>query len=124
MRLPERFRKAELLALGSRVHVRFHLTPYDRVQLTRYLDHAIDRAGAPHLLTKELKEVLADHAGGNLRVLNNMAAEILLRGAEQGAKRLSEKLFLETFSRTSPATQGAGPRNRKPSKNDRQGIRT
>jgi type II secretory pathway predicted ATPase ExeA len=124
MRLPERFRKAELLALGSRVHVRFHITPYDRVQLTQYLDHAIDRAGAPHLLTKELKEVLADHAGGNLRVLNNMAAEILFRGAEQGAKRLSEKLFLETFSRTSPSAQSSGPRNRKTSKNDRKGMRT
>jgi general secretion pathway protein A len=123
MRLPERFRKAELLALGSRVHVRFHMTPYDRTQLIAYLDHAIDRSGAPHLLTKELKEVLADHAGGNLRVLNNMAAEILLQGALQGAKRLSEKLFLETFSRTPPPTQGTGSRIRRPSRNNAKGAR-
>ena len=123
-RLPERFRKAELLALGSRVHVRFHLTPYDRTQLIAYLDHAIDRAGASHLLTKELKEVLADHAGGNLRVLNNMAAEILFRGAEQGAKRLSEKLFLEAFSRTPPSGKNTGPRNKKPARVDRKGTRT
>ncbi len=124
MRLPERFRKAELLALGSRVHVRFHMTPYDRTQLIQYLDHAIDRAGAPHLLTKELKEVLADHAGGNLRVMNNMAAEILLRGAEQGTKRLSEKLFLEAFSRTPSSGKNTGPRNKKPARVDKKGGRT
>jgi general secretion pathway protein A len=123
MRLPERFRKAELLALGSRVHLRLYLTPYDRTHLLAYLDHAIDCAGAAHLLTKELKEVLVDHAGGNLRVLNNMAAEILLRGAQQGAKRLSEKLFLEAFSRNPPAVQSLGPHKRKPSKNDSKEIR-
>ena len=116
MRLPERFRKAELLALGSRVHVRFHMTPYDRSQLMAYLDHAIDRAGAPHLLTNELKQVLADHAAGNLRVLNKMAADILLQGAQQGAKRLSEQLFLETFSRNPPASQGPGARFNRASK--------
>ena len=114
MRLPERFRNAELLALGSRMHVRFHMTPYDRTQLIAYLDHAIGEAGAPHLLTKELKEVLADHAGGNLRVLNNMAAEILLRGAQQGAKRLSEKLFLEAFSRNPVPAKSGAPRSKKP----------
>ncbi len=123
MRLPERFRKAELLALGSRVHLRLYLTPYDRTQLLAYLDHAIDCAGAAHLLTKELKEVLVDHAGGNLRVLNNMAAEILLRGAQQGAKRLSEKLFLEAFARNPPAVQSLGPYKRKPSKNDSKETR-
>ncbi len=124
MRLPERFRKAELLALGSRVHLRFYMTPYDHTQLLAYLDHAIDCAGASHLLTKELKKVLADHAAGNLRLLNNMAAEILLRGAQQGAKRLSEKLFLEAFSRTSPSVQSPDPRNRKPSRNKRKEART
>jgi len=124
MRLPERFRKAELLALGSRVHVRLHMSPYDRGQLTQFLDHAIDRAGAPHLLTKELKDVLVDHAGGNLRVLNNMAHEILLRGAEQGAKRLSEKLFLEAFSRTPASGQNTGSRKRRKTNNNRKGVRT
>ena len=123
MRLPDRFRKAELLSLGSRVRVRLHLTPYDRVQLIAYLDHAIECAGAPHLLTKELKEVLADHAGGNLRVLNNMAAEILLSGAEQGVKRLSEKLFLEVFSRTPPPARDTRPRKNRSSRKDR-GART
>jgi hypothetical protein len=40
-----------------------------------------------------------DHAGGNLRVLTSLAAELLDRAAEKELVQLDEKLFLEVFSR-------------------------
>lgn len=99
MRLPERFRNTALVSLGSRMQIRKALKPYGRGDLLNYLEHALLQAGAPHLMTQTLMETLVDHAAGNLRLLNNMAAELLARGAEKQAKQLDEKLFLEVFSR-------------------------
>ena len=107
-RLPDRFRTESLVALGSRIKLRLPLEPYDRTILLDYLEHSLSQAGAPHLMSNELMETLVDHAGGNLRILNNMAAELLVRGARDEVAQLSEKLFLEVFSRQPPA------RRRKP----------
>jgi type II secretory pathway predicted ATPase ExeA len=99
MRLPERFRNTDLVSLGSRMQVRKVLEPYGRDDLLNYLEHALLQAGASHLMTQTLMETLVDHAAGNLRLLNNMAAELLTVGAEKQVKQLDEKLFLEVFSR-------------------------
>lgn len=99
MRLPERFRNTALVSLGSRMQVRMKLEPYGRDDLLDYLEHVISQAGAPHLMTKTLMETLVDHAAGNLRLLNTMAAELLARGAEKQVTQLDEKIFLEVFSR-------------------------
>lgn len=107
-RLPDRFRAESLVSLGSRIKLRLALEPYDRTILLDYLEHSLSQAGAPHLMSGELKETLVDHAGGNLRILNNMAAELLARGARDEVTQLTEKLFLEVFSRQPPA------RKRKP----------
>jgi general secretion pathway protein A len=105
IRLPERFRNAALISLGSRMQVRHLLQPYTRQDLLNYLDHALIQAGAPHLMNQTLKETLVDHAAGNLRLLNTMAAELLSTGAQRQLRQLDEKLFLEVFSR-SPSTKG------------------
>ncbi len=68
---------------------------------SNYLNHALEQAGASHLMTSQLKETLAEHSAGNIRVLNNMAAELLATGAQKQVKQLDEKLFLEIFSRNS-----------------------
>jgi type II secretory pathway predicted ATPase ExeA len=98
MRLPERFRSPQLLSLGTRLRLRLSLEPLPRDHLLDYLDHALLQAGAPHLITQALRETLADHSCGNLRLLNSMADEILLAAAEREAPQLDEKLFLEIFS--------------------------
>jgi general secretion pathway protein A len=102
-RLPDRFRTESLVALGSRIKLRMPLEPYDRTTLLDYLEHSLSQAGAPHLISADLLETLVDHAGGNLRILNNMAAELLIRGAKEEVTQLNEKLFLEVFSRQPPA---------------------
>ncbi len=63
-----------------------------------YLDHSLKQAGADHLMSASLKEILVDHSSGNLRVLNNMAVELLTRAAQEELPQLDEKLFLSTFS--------------------------
>ncbi|MEE9401990.1 MAG: ATP-binding protein [Desulfobacteria bacterium] len=98
-RLPERFRSSALVALGSRVQFRMLLEPYKPPDLLNYLEHALEQAGASHLMNRVLKETLVEHASGNIRVLNNMGAELLALGARKKTKQLDEKLFLEAFSR-------------------------
>jgi type II secretory pathway predicted ATPase ExeA len=101
MRLPERFRSNALMSLGSRIRIRMIMKPYERNVLLSYLEHCLAQSGAPDLMTKSLMDTLVDHAGGNLRVLTSLAAEILDRAADKELVQLDEKLFLEVFSRPS-----------------------
>lgn len=99
MRLPERFRAPQLVALGSRMRTRLFIEPYPKNVLLDYLQHALNQAGAEHLMTSGLKDALAEHAAGNLRMLNFMAAELLAAAADKNLPHLDEKLFFEAFSR-------------------------
>jgi type II secretory pathway predicted ATPase ExeA len=105
-RLPERFRTETLVSLGTRIRVRLPLEPLNRDNLLDYLHHALEQAGAPHLMTDALTETLADHCCGNLRMLNQIGADLLATAAQKQMPRIDEKLFLETFTRQ--------PRPRKP----------
>ncbi len=97
-RLPERFRTSALVALGSRIQFRLKLEPYTREELLDYMKHCLNQAGAPQLMTKSLIKALVEHCTGNLRVLNNMAAELLEVGVQKELSQLDEKLFIEIFS--------------------------
>jgi len=99
-RLSDKFRTTELLPLGSRIGPRLVLSPLSPEQLQDYLNFALDQAGNSQLMTTELIRTLAAHAANNLRVLNQMAAELLAAAAEQNLKRIDESLFFELFSPT------------------------
>ena len=99
-RLPDRFRSAELLPLGSRIGPRLVLLPLSPQQLQDYLNFALDQAGNGQLMTPELIQTLAAHAANNLRVLNQMATELLVAAAERNLPRIDELLFFELFSPT------------------------
>lgn len=97
-RLVERLRTTELLPLGSRIRRRLVLDYASRDELLACLDHLLEAAGNPTLMTTELKATLADHAAGNYRVLMNLSDELLALGVERELPRLDEKLFLEAFA--------------------------
>lgn len=99
LRLPERFRSPMLVSLGSRIQTRLFIEPYEKKVMMDYLDHTLTQAGALHLMNKELKYTLVEHSAGNLRMLNSMAAELLVNGAQKDLPVLDEKLFIEVFSR-------------------------
>lgn len=105
-RLPDRFRRRELVPLGSRIRTRLLLEPRLREELLDFLDHLLEQAGAPHLVTDGLREVLVDHAAGNLRILTTMGAELLAVAAKQDLDQLDEKLFLELYSRRGTSKRG------------------
>ena len=99
-RLPERFRSQELLPLGSRIRRRLNLEYASRDELLACLEHLLDAAGNPALMTTELRATLADHAAGNYRVLMNLGDELLTTAADRQLPRLDEKLYLELYAQT------------------------
>jgi type II secretory pathway predicted ATPase ExeA len=109
-RLVERFRSDELLPLGSRIRVRLSFERANPDELQECLRHALNKAGAPKLMTPELIGTLADHAQGNLRALMNMSAELLAIAAEREARHIDEKLFLETYAQPVPEKVAGGRR--------------
>jgi type II secretory pathway predicted ATPase ExeA len=109
-RLVERLRSDEFLPLGSRMRVRLALDRASPDELADCLKQALHKAGAVKLMTEQLIATLCDHAQGNLRALMNMAGELLAVAAQQEARQIDEKLFLETCS--PPAeTKAAGRRS-------------
>jgi len=109
-RLPERFRSAELLPLGSRIGPRLVLLPLSPEQLVDYLNFVLDQAGNAQLMTVELIRTLAAHAANNLRVLNQMAAELLAAAVKRNLPRIDESLFFELFSPTASKPSRNNPR--------------
>jgi type II secretory pathway predicted ATPase ExeA len=96
-RLMERLRLPDLLPLGSRVRRRLVLEYASRDELLACLDHLLEVAGNPTLMSDELKATLVDHAAGNYRVLMNLADELLTIAADKELPRLDEKLYLDAF---------------------------
>ncbi|HEX7668083.1 MAG TPA: ATP-binding protein [Polyangiaceae bacterium] len=107
-RLVERLRSPDLLPLGSRIRRRLVLEYASRDELLACLDHLLEAAGNPSLMTTELKATLADHAAGNYRVLMNLADELLTSAVDRDLPRLDEKLYLETFSQPAPKKTAPG----------------
>ena len=97
-RLPERLHAPDLLPIGSRIRRRLVLDYASRDELLACLDHLLDTAGNPTLMTTELKTTLAEHAAGNYRILMNLADELLAVAADRELPRLDDKLYLEVFA--------------------------
>ena len=104
-RLPDRFRTADLLPLGSRIGLRLLLEPLSPEQLQDYLYFALETAGNSQLMSDELILTLSGHAANNLRVLNQMAAELLATAAQQNLPRIDESLFFTLFSPSTAKSQ-------------------
>jgi type II secretory pathway predicted ATPase ExeA len=97
-RLLDRFRREQLLPLATRIRRRIDLEFATRDELCACLDHVLDAAGNPALMTTELKTTLAEHAAGNYRIMMNTADELLAVAAEKKLDRLDEKLFFDVFT--------------------------
>jgi len=109
-RLVERLRSDEFLPLASRMRVRLSLERATPAELEECLKHALQKAGAPKLMTAELITTLCDHAQGNLRALMNLAGELLAVATEREAHQIDEKLFLEACAPPPAQVKAAGRR--------------
>ena len=88
----------ELLPVASRIRARLLLEPTPARDLLGCLEHSLDRAGNPHLMTPEVMNTLCEHALGNPRVLMQMAEDLLLAATTRDLARIDEKLYLEVFA--------------------------
>ena len=52
----------------------------------------------PRLLTTPLIATLCEHAAGNLRLLMNMANDLLAAASHQERDQIDEKLYFEVFA--------------------------
>jgi type II secretory pathway predicted ATPase ExeA len=107
-RLPERLRTPELLPLGSRIRRRLVLDYASRDELLACLDHLLEAAGNPSLMTSELKATLAEHSAGNYRVLMNLGDELLTLAVDRELPRLDDKLYLDAFGQPQRPKVAAG----------------
>lgn len=109
-RLPERLRAPELLPLGSRIRRRLLLEYASRDELLACLEHLLDTAGNPSLMTQELKATLVEHSAGNYRVLMNLADELLSVALDRDLPRLDEKLYFDVYAQTAKPKPAARKR--------------
>lgn len=101
-RLVDLLRHEELIPLGTRIRTRLSLEALPPPELKLVLEHALEKAGNPRLMTPALIDTVVDHAGGNQRVLMNMCSELLMQGLANEVEQLDEKLYFETFQIEAP----------------------
>lgn len=96
-RLTDRLHHADLLPIASRIRTRLRTESATSQQLLDCLTHLLDKAGNLNLMTPQVQTTLCEHAAGNLRLLMNMANELLAEAVHRQVEQIDEKLFFETF---------------------------
>jgi len=97
-RLASRLEGVDLLPIASRVRSRLRTEPLAPAQLFQCLNHLLKMAGNPKLINPPLLQTLCEHAAGNLRLLMNMANELLAAALHEEQEQIDEKLFFEVFA--------------------------
>jgi len=97
-RLAARLEEIDLLPIASRIRSRLRLEDLSPKQLQECLNHLLKSAGNPKLLTASLTQTLCEHAAGNLRLLMNMANDLLAAACHQDREQIDEKLYFEVFA--------------------------
>ena len=102
-RLLDRLRQPDLQPIASRIRQRLLMTRAEDGELAGLLNHLLEEAGNPALMTAGLRDTLIAHAAGNPRALTVMADAVLAAGAEKDREVLDEKLFIETLGEAPPS---------------------
>jgi type II secretory pathway predicted ATPase ExeA len=97
-RLLSRLEELDLLPIASRIRSRLRLETHSPKQLHDCLTHLLKAAGNTKLLTPSLLTTLCEHAAGNLRLLMNLANDLLAAACHQERELIDEKLFFEIFA--------------------------
>lgn len=97
-RLAARLEEPDLLPVASRIRSRLRLEGFNPKQLAECLNHLLKAAGNPRLLSAPLIHTLCEHAAGNLRLLMNMANDLLAVASHQELEQIDEKLYFEVFA--------------------------
>jgi type II secretory pathway predicted ATPase ExeA len=97
-RLAAKLENPELLPLASRIRSRLRTEALPPQQLLACLTHLLKGAGNPKLMSAPLLQTLCEHAAGNLRLLMNLANDLLAAACQAERDVLDEKLYFEVFN--------------------------
>jgi type II secretory pathway predicted ATPase ExeA len=97
-RLTHRLEHPDLWPVASRIRSRLRLEGLTPKQLQEALNHLLKAAGNPRLMTSALVQTLCEHAAGNLRLLMNMANDLLAEASHLEREQIDEKLYFEVFA--------------------------
>lgn len=97
-RLMQRLQNEELRPLESRIRSRLTMEAVAKEQLVQFIEHCLEAAGNPALMTKSVIEILAEHAGGNYRTLMNLSNELLNAAIKKDIAKIDEQHYFDTFS--------------------------
>jgi len=97
-RLTHRLEGPDLLPIASRIRSRLRLETLSPKELQEHLNHLLKSAGNPRLIAASLIQTLCEHAAGNLRLLMNMAHDLLAAASHQEREQIDEKLYFEVFA--------------------------
>jgi general secretion pathway protein A len=97
-RLSHRLQGSDLLPIASRIRSRLRLEALSPKELEQCLEHLCAAAGNQQLMTAALTRTLSEHAAGNLRLLMNMANDLLLAACRQEREQIDEHLYFEVFA--------------------------
>lgn len=97
-RLTRAFRRDELLPIASRLRVRLNLDYLSPKDLLKWLEHMLERAGNPQLMSPEVMTTLTEHAAGNLRLLATMGNELLATAVRRELPQIDQKLYFEVYA--------------------------
>lgn len=116
-RLTAKFRTPDMLPIASRVRARLQLDYEEPSELEATLEHLLDHAGRPDLITADVRRALATHAHGNLRSMLTMADSLLVHAMEHELSAIDEQCFFDVFQQeieteNRPAKKTAAKRRR------------
>ena len=97
-RLTAKLENPDLLPLASRIRSRLRTEALPPQQLLACLTHLLKGAGNPKLMSAPLLQTLCEHAAGNLRLLMNLANDLLAAACQQEREIIDEKLYFEVFN--------------------------
>ena len=97
-RLCARLETPDLLPLASRIRTRLRTESLPAADLLKGLQHLLAAAGNARLMTAGLQQTLCEHAAGNLRLLMNMANDLLVTACNQKLETLDDQLYLQVFA--------------------------
>lgn len=109
-RLAEKLRHDDLRPLDSRIRLRLAMDTASSEELNGCLNHLLEQAGNPTLMTDALKGAICDHALGNYRAMTTIAANLLTVALERDLHQLDEKLYFEVFAAETRKPRRAGTR--------------
>ncbi len=99
--LLDRFRSTtSLIPLGSRIRKRLKMENASSQQLRDCLNHLLEKAGNPTLMSEELMNTLCDHSLGNYRIMTTLANELLEEACRQKLPHLDETLYFKVFAQS------------------------